>query len=257
MNHTTQRTVDVLQLIATSEGEMSLSVIARELDMPKSSAFSIVHTLEENGFLQKHALSGGYSLGPALCSLGFTYLRRNNLVRIARLELISLHEETGRTIFLASRDRHHMIYLDKVEPQAQVHFSANIGTTSGILASGLGKATLAAMKDDEIRDLATDDFFQSSSDPQIRDMDSLLEYLCRARKRGFVVDSGQDASLLIHSVAVPVLDSEGKPIAAISAVSLKTDNAENEDRIAGEKAVRTALRISCLFGYNGDRVLYG
>ena len=42
INRTTQRTIEILDLIASSQDGLTLNEIAKELNMPKTSAFDIL-----------------------------------------------------------------------------------------------------------------------------------------------------------------------------------------------------------------------
>ena len=62
INRTTERTVEILELIASTDRELSLSDVVKELEMPKTSAFDILETLvhlnmlyvKENGMKTYH-----------------------------------------------------------------------------------------------------------------------------------------------------------------------------------------------------------
>lgn len=256
MNHTTQKAVDILRLLSTSEERLGLSEISRKLGLAKSTVFSIVHTLEENGMLERSAQDGSFRLGPMVCGLGFSYLRCHSLMDIARNRLNLLQQETGQTVFMAIRDRRHMVYVLKILNSSQVQFSAREGTTSPILSSGLGKVALASMSNAEVAQLLTDADFQYSNDPTIHDLSSLFDYLFQARHRGFVMDSGFDCGVQIQSVAVPIRNADGALAAAVSVVSLQENMSRERLREMGHTAASAAKDISRQLGYAGDSLLF-
>ena len=51
INRTTQRTIEILDLIASSQDGLTLNEIAKELNMPKTSAFDILETLVQLNML--------------------------------------------------------------------------------------------------------------------------------------------------------------------------------------------------------------
>ena len=51
MNRTVERTLAILKIIANSEHGITLQEIANQMDMAKSSAFAIVHTLLELNYI--------------------------------------------------------------------------------------------------------------------------------------------------------------------------------------------------------------
>lgn len=256
LNHTTQKAIDILRLLSASEERLGLSDISRRLRLAKSTVFSIVHTLEENGMLERSARDGSFRLGPMVCGLGFSYLRGHSLMDIAKSRLSLLQQETGQTVFMAIRDRRHMVYVLKVHNSSQVQFSAREGTISPILSSGLGKVALASMPDAEIAQLLTDDDFRYSNDSTIYSLSSLFDYLFQARHRGFVMDSGFDCSVQIQSVAVPIRNADGALAAAVSVVSLQENMSREQLKEMGHVAARAAMDISTQLGYAGDSLLF-
>ena len=52
MNRTTERSMAILQLIANSENGITLQEISRQMDIAKSSASVIVHTLRELNYIK-------------------------------------------------------------------------------------------------------------------------------------------------------------------------------------------------------------
>ena len=51
INRTAKRTIEILELIASSSEELTLNDIATRLEMPKTSAFDILETLVELNML--------------------------------------------------------------------------------------------------------------------------------------------------------------------------------------------------------------
>lgn len=255
VNNTTQKAIDILRLLSETDERLGLSDISRKLNLPKTTVFSIVHTLEQNGMLERSTHDASFRLGPTVCSLGFSFLRRHSLMDLAKRRLLQLQQETRQTIFMAIRDGMHMVYVLKLHNASPVQLTAREGTFSPILASGLGKVALAAMTDEEIIHRVTPEVFEHSNDPEIHDLPSLLSYLEKARKRGFVMDSGSDSSVQIQSVAVPIRNAEGGVAATVSVVSLQENMSREQLKEMGHVAVQAALDISAQLGYQGGRLL--
>lgn len=94
-NPTVTRTAEVLRLLSKqSHSRMSLSDIARRLEISKSTAHSIVLSLADAGFLLRHSDSS-YSLGREVVAIGQAALRRHRALAVARREMELLAEETG------------------------------------------------------------------------------------------------------------------------------------------------------------------
>ncbi len=65
-----ERSSAVLRLLAAGPGRLRVKEIADALDLPKSTAHSILRTLEHVGFVEQDPLTTRYRLGRALLELG-------------------------------------------------------------------------------------------------------------------------------------------------------------------------------------------
>ncbi len=82
MNRTVERTFSILQLIANSENGITLQEIADEMDMAKSSAFVIVHSLLELNYIKcAENNDKKYCLGIETFKLGSNYLSDVGLLK--------------------------------------------------------------------------------------------------------------------------------------------------------------------------------
>lgn len=256
MNKPLAKAIRILKLLSDSDKGLTISEIAEQLSLPKTSVFDIAHTFADEGLLIVSEDTHRYMLGPELCRLGMKYLHTHPLVDLARVYLEKLHEAYDQTtIFMTVREGNRMVYVMKINSSAAVQLTATVGSSSEILSTGLGKAALAAMPDEQIASLLTQDDFTFSNQPAIHDMDTLMDYLNRAREKGYVMDQGIDDFFRLNCVAVPILNGQGKLLAAFSVVGLQETIPEDEWSEIGRAAADIALEISALQGYAGSRVL--
>ena len=79
-----RRGLAVLRLLSTRPGPMSAATIARELDLPRSTAYHLLAELADAGFVTHLPEERRYGLGVAAFELGSAYLRHDPLERLAR-----------------------------------------------------------------------------------------------------------------------------------------------------------------------------
>lgn len=256
MNNSVQKAFDIINIISTSQTGLGITDVSKKLGLAKSTVFNILHTLVENDLLEESDWRHSkYQLGSNLCRLGFQYLAKHDLLDIARARLTQLRDDIGLTIFMAIQNKLDMVYVLKLESSSEIQLSAKSGTVSPILASGLGKAAMAATSDERIRALATQDMFSHSNDPAIHDLPSLLDYVHLARDRGYVADRGADQAIRIQSVAVPILNADYSMAAAISAVSLQETTTHDHYMELASMTIQAAIDISKTLGFVGSRLL--
>ena len=78
------RGIRVLEILGAAKTPMSLSEIARAMDLSRSSAFRLVYTLRQMEFLKDGEQKNTYALGAKVLNLGFAYLSNQPITTIAR-----------------------------------------------------------------------------------------------------------------------------------------------------------------------------
>ena len=71
-----QRGLQVLEILGAADEPMSLSMIAQQLGLSRSSAFRVVYTLRQMDFLKEADQKSTYTLGSRVLNLGFAYLHQ-------------------------------------------------------------------------------------------------------------------------------------------------------------------------------------
>ena len=61
-----RRSLEIIEAVATDGGGLSLSELARRVELPKSTAHTLIQTLAADGFLEREPERGHYVLGPRM-----------------------------------------------------------------------------------------------------------------------------------------------------------------------------------------------
>ena len=99
-----ERALDILELMYKSGGKMTLTEIAKELDLYKSTVHRTLITLLEKDFIQKDEYSGYYTLGSRVFMLGMVAAKSVPIGKIARPHLAFLSEKYEERIDLSVLD---------------------------------------------------------------------------------------------------------------------------------------------------------
>ncbi|CAM3042460.1 IclR family transcriptional regulator [Saccharomonospora xinjiangensis] len=180
-----ERVCSILNLLQESVEGTSLIEVAQETELPKSSAFRYLWTLEAHRYVERDAASGLYRLG-----LGFVGMQSRHLEVLrerARPWLEKLRDEFGETVNLAILDGDHVVYLDVVESRKQVRFAAARGSREALLATALGRAIVSRFTDERVHDVA-----HHAGEPVV-ETEVLLAELAETRRRGYVIGDHEDS----------------------------------------------------------------
>ena len=139
-----ERAFSILELFQkTGCTEHSLKEIAGAMELNKSTAFGLVNTLTELGYLQQNRENQKYALGLKLLSFSNTVKVQNIIIRTVHPYLEQINRKFGETVHCAVRQGDGVIYVDKVEATGSIHISTQIGTLNDLHCTGVGKCILA------------------------------------------------------------------------------------------------------------------
>jgi len=237
------KAVRILDLLAVSPGRArSLSDIARDLGIAKSSTSNLCASLEEGGLIRR--TETGYLLGRRVVELGSAYLAGFDQIR----EFYRYCEESsvlsGQLVQIAMLDGARVLYLAVHEGRERFPLSASVGDRYPASATAVGTALLAQLEPGEIRALYKDPAqLVSLTNRSTADLAALERKLDLARERGYAVDDGE-VHLSVLGIAVVVPSTRvGVPSFAVGASIVhqgaEADEAE-KDMVLG--ALRDAAR---------------
>ncbi len=112
----TERVKSILTLLANSERPLTLSEIARDLDLSVSTCQAVLNSLTDGGFVVRSSHHRTYVLGPALIRLGQAARSITPTSGVVEAELQSLHAKLGLgcTAFAAVNDQ--LVLISRAGP---------------------------------------------------------------------------------------------------------------------------------------------
>lgn len=242
----TERTLAILELLGRHRAGLSLTEIARELDLPVNSVFRIAGTLHNRGYLQRRDDDKRFVLTHKLFDLSRPQVREKSLVMCAMEHLRRLRDVTGETSQLLAPVQHKMTVLEQCVSTQPIKVSGTVGFQAPMYSCAPGKAVLAALPEHEL-----DGFFKAVRLKQftpntLASRTALDADLAKTRKRGYALDLAEGIEG-IHCVGAVITDEYQHPVAAITVMApafrLKAANFAETARHVIEAAenIRTKL----------------
>ena len=222
------RGLRLLGEFSRSERELSPPELARRLQLPRTTVFRLIATLEGLGFVERSADGRTVRLGMAVLRLGFEYLASLELTQLGQPILTRLCEAARVPCNLVLRDGRQIVYVAKVTPPSPLSSSVSVGTRLPAHATVLGRVLLADLSQAELRALYPGDTLEIYSSSTPRSVTELFALLQADRERGFVAGEGFFEAN-ISTIAAPVRDHSARVVAALGATL-------NSPQIAPERA---------------------
>ncbi|HMS20095.1 IclR family transcriptional regulator [uncultured Sphingorhabdus sp.] len=208
------RTLKLLEAVVRDGAKSSVAALARETQIPVPSAHRHIAALVDAGFLSP-AGYGRHIAGPKLAALSGFLDEKLLMANVARPILDRLAKRMGCVTQLGIFENDMVTYLVKSGQSAGDLFT-KVGMQLEAYCSGIGKVLLAHLPDDARSEYLEAGPFIALTERTITDPDLLGAELQQVAREGFAVDD-EEVVTGLQCIAVPVRNSKGEVIAAISA----------------------------------------
>ena len=179
------KALELLSVFSFREPRLSLADLASRTGIPRATAFRLLSTLEQSGFLDK--VHGAYQLGIKCFVLGNIVAGGLDLRETARPHLAALREATRETTQIAILDHWQVVYLERMlSPMSVGYMRSRAGAILPAYCTGLGKTLLAFRPEAEVAGLGRD--------PEVHGADAAHDHLGQAAAEGAGASSASAAT---------------------------------------------------------------
>lgn len=237
------RAARLLDSIGRNGDAVSLKILSAETELHPSTAFRILASLVEQGFVERTE-GGSYRLGIRLLQLSSRVSVAVD-VRHAALPVMEwLRDQIDETVNLTVRHGDEVVYVERVTPRRMMRVEQVIGSRAPLHVTAVGKLMLA-----EEGPVAVNDYVQRSGLTEFTRntftrIEALQEALLVDHRQGYSFDN-EEAELGVGCIGVLVRDSDGAVSAGLS-VSAPIERRRDEWI---PLVVEAGRRISAAIGY--------
>lgn len=193
--------IDILK----DNGETGVTELAEELTHSKSTIYSHLQTLKNQGVVVQN--NGKYRLSLYVLEMARNVRQQIGNYDIIRAEIDTLAEETGEIAHFGIEEHGHIAYLYKAAGEGSVNTSSNIGKRQPMYATALGKVILAYLPAEIREDIIQQIEYETWTANTISSTDELTDELEEIRNQGYGIDDEEQIEGL-RCVAAPVNDGE-------------------------------------------------
>ncbi|MDD2032631.1 IclR family transcriptional regulator [Pseudomonas sp. Fig-3] len=203
----------------TVEGGERVTQLAQRIGLSQPTTHRMLRSLMDEGMVEQDARSKRYRLSLDFFALAARAGNTGNLRELTRPAMLRLSASLGDSLFLLARSGFDAICLDRSEGPFPIRtFTGDIG---GRVALGVGQGSLAilAFLPEEERDTVIQYNLPRLKDFHLYDEVFLRTEVESVRALGY---AGRNTGVLqgMAGVAVPILDREGRAVAALSVATV-------------------------------------
>ena len=239
----------LLEKLAEAGGPLTLSEVAKAMEMTLPTAYRFLYTLQAIDLIEKEADRKAYRITPKVLKLGYGVFKSSELWNTAHPHLLRASQKYGETFNLAVLEKDQILYIDRVKTQSILTINLEIGSKLPAYCTSMGRVLLAWLPRKEARQRLRLNPLKKQTGLTVTDIDELESILADVRLNGFAVNDGELAPEL-YSAAAPVLNREGEAVAALNmAVNSARHDEDYLHKVMVPAVVQCAERISSAMGF--------
>jgi DNA-binding IclR family transcriptional regulator len=192
---------------------VTLTELANETDINKSTAFNHLETLERNEYVVKEG--NNYRISCRFLELGARARDYHEVYHSAREEIKRLSAETGEISALLTEEHGYGTFLHREEDANAVQIDSYVGQRIYLHGAALGKAILASLPREEVDEIIDQRGLPAITSNTITERDQLYAELDQINERGVALDD-QERLNGLRSVATPLTDGNGNVLGSLS-----------------------------------------
>ena len=207
------RGLKILDIIHEN-GKIGVTELSKQLGVNKSSAYRLLVTLEDSGYVEQIAENGKYTLGLKLCKFQEKLLSNYDIRNICHPFLEELTATTGESSGLSIRKGDKVILIDCLNSTQHLGVILQVGDTEEFHCTAHAKALLYTLPEEEQRRLLSSEPLTKHTPNTLTSVDDVIAQCAINKERGYALDD-EENTLGMRCVATNIYDFHGNAIASI------------------------------------------
>ena len=238
-----EKMTTILNLFSIDRPTLFIKEIQEELNMPKSTVFRMLDTLEKANYIQRNEATHEYSLGYQFFRLGSVYQMNLDYRKVALPHMKELMDETKETVELNILDGIHRVCIEKIDSPLAIRNFVRVGERKPAYLGASGKVMLAFLPPEELAPLLVE-----IEALNVLNMSEFKKELKEIRETGYAITHGERI-LGTYSIAAPILGANGQLVAGINVAGPLQRLSEERTALLKARCIQTAKKISLYMGY--------
>ena len=195
------RIFELIEVLAAHPAGASLQRLAEDAHLAKSTTHRLLGSLVSLGYAAQDGETGKYRLTLKMFEISSGIVNSMDVMSVAKVHLVI-------------RDAQDIVYIYKTE-SGPMRMSSRVGLRSPLYCTGVGKAILATLTEEEVEDVWRHSNPQKLTGRTVTDLPALCAQLNEVRACGYAIDD-EENELGIRCVALAIPGPGGKADSAFS-----------------------------------------
>ena len=208
------RSAKLMEAIANIGSQSSLKILSAETELHPSTAYRILASLIEIGFVERDNY-GHYYIGRKLSHLANSVRHDVDIREVSRDIMNQLRDKIGETINLTVREGDKIIYIERATPNRIMRVEQVIGSRAPLHVTAVGKLMLGELGNSFIRAYCERTGLTAYTKHTLSKLDELIKAVHEDTARGFAYDN-EEAEIGVGCIGVLIHDISGNVVAGLS-----------------------------------------
>ncbi len=243
-----ERGLRILETFSRHEPVLTAPEIARRLEIPRSTVFRLLATLEQLELVERDANGRDYRLGLGVLRLGFECLASKEMIELGKPILERLRDTVGYSCNMVVRDGRFIVYVARAVAQTPFANNVHLGMRLPAHATLFGRILLRDLSFAQLQTLYPEERLHAATDSTPPTVIDLFKRMQADKERDYLFEPGYFEPS-ISTLAAPVYGAGGAIVSALG-VTIPTSHIERLDVPALGKAIcHAANRLSQLLDH--------
>ncbi|WOI57482.1 IclR family transcriptional regulator [Palleronia sp. LCG004] len=222
------RAISIFEHLREVRRPMPIGALAKALNAPRSSIYSLISRLTEAGILETNG-DGDIFFGRQVYFYADAYLESQPVTRLGRDEVIRLSRQSGETAQLCVlvNNKYTVAFM---HPGASLfRISSEAGVIVPIPWTASGRLLLGGLSDHKILELIPEEDFRLPSG-EVLDRQNFLDQVREAHRQGVTETSGL-SDPFTTCLAAAIRERDGSPVATLCFMVPATTDRRRKDEL--------------------------
>ena len=234
-------TCHIFQLLTKSKKVLNSSEIAKELNLPRTSVYRILKTLESENMVRN--VGKGYVMGHRLINLGLQVVSKVPERQICVPVLQKLTKKIQESTHFAILSGRNMLLIEVCDSPDALQVASRPGTLADVHCSATGKCLLAFAPESASETLMDSLEYRQRTDKTHTSKESLKKELPSIKKKGYAIDDVEYTDK-IRCLAAPVFNNSGQIVGAIGTTAATSRFPKSKIPEISKQVIKAANELS-------------